>query len=176
MRPREKPELLVRIKKGTDGSAALSCTRADGSVTWQKQNGQLGAVFPQHDLTHYAIETELGYRSGFYGLVADGWELGDFAAPWPRGSIPTEAREVELLVGFFDTERRSMDQWTSAQFNDHAVRYVSAGKHARVITPPTLTDEQISRVRQARDALLARWFEVIPGEALDLEFTRRLSP
>ena len=84
--------------------------------------------------------------------------------------------EVELLVGFVDTERRSMDQWTSAQFNDHAVRYVSAGKHARVITPPTLTDEQISRVRQARDALLARWFEVIPGEALDLEFARRLSP
>ncbi len=101
-------------------------------------------------------------------------ELGDFAAPWPRGSIPAEAREVELLVGFFDTERRSMDQCTSAEFNEHAVRYVSAGKHAGVITPPTLTDEQLSRVRQARDALLARWFEVMPGEALEIEFARRL--
>lgn len=175
MRP-EKPELLIRITKGTDGSAALSCTRADGSITWQKQNGQRGAVLPQHDLTHYVIESELGYRSGFYGVVADGWKISDFAAPWPRGAIPTEAREVELLVGFFDTERRSMDQWTSTQFNEHAVRYVSAGKHAGVITPPTLTDEQISRVRQARDALLSRWFEVIPGGALEIEFSRRPGP
>ena len=172
MPPRDKPDLLIRIKKGKDGSAALSCTRADGSVTWQKQAGAYGSVFPQHDLTHYAIETELGYRSGFYGLVADGWEISDFTTPWPRGPIPNEAREVELIVGFFDTERRSMDHWTPEEFNDHAVRHVSAGKYANVLTPPQLTDEQITRVRQARDALLARWFEVAPGDALELEFLR----
>ena len=39
-------ELLVRIKKSTDGSAALSCQRADGSVTWQRQEGQQGRFFP----------------------------------------------------------------------------------------------------------------------------------
>src|SRR5205085_4529315 len=50
------PDLIIRIKKKTDGAAALSCTRADGSVTWQRQDGQLGRFFPLHDLTHFAVE------------------------------------------------------------------------------------------------------------------------
>src|SRR2546430_9090725 len=54
-------DLLIRIKKKSDGSAALSCLRADGSVTWQRQNGQQGRFFPLHDLTHYAVETVLGH-------------------------------------------------------------------------------------------------------------------
>ena len=48
--------LTIRIKKNTDGSAALSCTRADGSVTWQRQVGAQGRFFPLHDLTHSAVE------------------------------------------------------------------------------------------------------------------------
>ena len=32
-------ELTVLLKKKADGSAALSCRRADGSVTWQRQEG-----------------------------------------------------------------------------------------------------------------------------------------
>jgi len=39
-------DLVIRIKKKTDGSAALSCRRADGSVTWQRQEGQQGRFFP----------------------------------------------------------------------------------------------------------------------------------
>jgi hypothetical protein len=47
--------LTIRIKKNHDGTAVLSCTRADGSVTWQKQKGSNASFFPQHDLTHYSI-------------------------------------------------------------------------------------------------------------------------
>ena len=57
--------LTIRIKKKPDGSAALSCQRADGSVTWQRQTGPQGAFFPLHDLTHYAVETELGLEQAF---------------------------------------------------------------------------------------------------------------
>ena len=56
------PDLAIRLKRHSDGSASLTCTRADGSVTWQRQRGQLGMVFPSHDLTHFAVETALGYR------------------------------------------------------------------------------------------------------------------
>ncbi|HEY5060709.1 MAG TPA: hypothetical protein VII52_04185, partial [Gemmatimonadaceae bacterium] len=73
------PELIIRIKKKSDGSAALSCIRADGTTTWQQQNGKLGRFFPLHDLTHYAVESVLGFRNAFYGLVASGWDLADFA-------------------------------------------------------------------------------------------------
>src|SRR5207244_10961202 len=98
-------ELLIRIKKKSDGSAALSCLRADGSVTWQRQNGQQGRFFPLHDLTHYAVETVLGYAPGFYGLVAEGWDLSDFGNPCPRGPLPPQALVPEFIVGFLYQER-----------------------------------------------------------------------
>ena len=52
--------LVIAIKKKTDGSASLACRRADGTVTWQRQEGAQGRFFPRHDLTHYAVETVLG--------------------------------------------------------------------------------------------------------------------
>ena len=164
------PDLRLRLKRHSDGSASLTLTRANGTVTWQRQKGSVGLVFPPHDLTHYAVESTLGYRRGFYGLVAEGWEVSDFAAPWPRGPIPEEAREVELIVGFFDAERRSMDRWTAEAFNEHAVTYVAASKTAGKIAPPELSDEQITQVRAVRDALLGRWFALGAGEAMELEF------
>jgi len=88
--------LVIQIKKKTDGSAALSCRRGDGSVTWQRQDGQQGRFFPLHDLTHYAVETVLHHPRGFYGLVAEGWDLGDFGKPWPRGPMTVEALASEL--------------------------------------------------------------------------------
>ena len=112
------------VRRG-DGTTTLRCTRADGSVTWQTQRAPSHATFfALHDLTHYAVETTLGFRAGFYGLVADGWEITDFATPWPRGPIPEEAREVELLVGCFDEERRNITRWSAAEFNAHAAMFV----------------------------------------------------
>src|SRR5689334_5107407 len=96
------PDLVIRIKKKTDGSAALTCTRADGSVTWQRQDGQLGQFFPLHDLTHLAVEQTLGFARAFYGLLAEGWDMSDFGRPERRGMLPEEAFLAELIVGFFD--------------------------------------------------------------------------
>lgn len=39
-----------------------------------------GQVFPAHDMTHYAVETTFGYTEGFFGLVADGWDMSDWNA------------------------------------------------------------------------------------------------
>lgn len=57
--------IVIRIKKGTDGRTTLSCTRADRTTTWQRQEGGQAAFFPKHDLTHCAVETALGQRGGF---------------------------------------------------------------------------------------------------------------
>ncbi|MFL5581928.1 MAG: hypothetical protein ACJ8AO_16280 [Gemmatimonadaceae bacterium] len=170
------PELLIRIKHHPDGSASLTCVRADGSTTWQRQRGSLGLVFPQHDLTHYAVETTLGYRRGFYGLIADGWEIGDFAKPWPRGAIPVEAQEVELVVGFFDAERRRGTPMLEDELREHAERYVEAQRARHpgrsVPAPPTLSAAELERVRAKRAELLGRWFALAPGETLELPFDR----
>ena len=164
--------LAIRLKRHTDGSASLTLTRTDGSVTWQRQLGQTGNVFPPHDITHYAVETTLGYEHGFFGLVAEGWEIADFAAPWPRGPLPREAMDVELIVGLFDAEQRSGERWGARQFNEHAATFVAASKVASTLVPPVLTDDVIARVREVRDDALARWYATTAGAALELVFER----
>ncbi len=148
--------LVIQIKKKTDGSAALSCRRADGSVTWQRQEGQQGRFFPLHDLTHYAVETVLGHSRGFYGLVAEGWDLTDFGHPWPRGPLPVEALSSEQIVGFFDQERAAGTEWSAAELNAYL-------RGACVVT-----DEDLRRVREKRRELFAQWAGLPPGETLEL--------
>jgi len=159
--------LVIQIKKKTDGSAALSCRRADGSVTWQRQDGQHGRFFPLHDLTHYAVETVLRHPRGFYGLVAEGWDLTDFGNPWPRGPMPPEALASELLVGFLDHERGAGALWSAADFNASvATHYAERG----VSGAPVVTDEDLNKVRDKRRELFARWAALPAGETLELHF------
>lgn len=168
------PALRINLKRMADGSAALTCTRRDGSVIWQRQPGQRGLVFPMHDLTHYAVETVLGSRQGFFGLLAAGWEFGDFAAPWPRGPIPAEARDVEVLVGLFESERRMGGGWTSAELRAQGELYAAAQRSAgKVATMPELSDENAVRIHALLEKLLARWAATRPGETLEFAFDCR---
>ena len=160
-------DLVIQIKKKTDGSAALSCRRADGSVTWQRQEGRQGRFFPLHDLTHFAVETVLAHSRGFYGLVADGWDLTDFGKPWPRGPLPPEALASELLVGFLDAERAAGAEWPASQFNATAATYYQQhGLRGACV----VTDDGLRRVRERRRELFARWATLAPGETLELRF------
>ena len=49
--------LTIRLKKNRDGAASLSCTRPDGTVTWQRQGGTSAKNYQKHDLTHNAVES-----------------------------------------------------------------------------------------------------------------------
>ncbi len=149
-------DLVIQIKKKSDGSAALACRRADGSVTWQRQEGKQARFFPLHDLTHYAVETILGQARGFYGLVAAGWDLTDFGTPWPRGPLPIEALAMEQIVGLFDQERAAGVEWSAAEFNAHL-------RGACIVT-----DEDLRRIRERRRELFARWAALPAGETLEL--------
>lgn len=160
--------LNIRIKKNADGSAVLTCTRADGSVTWQRQLGPHGAFFPRHDLTHYAVETTLGHARSFYGLVASGWDISDFGPPWKKGPLPQQAGYAELIVGFLDTERASFTRWAAEDFNEKAVIFYRDHKIAD--PPPTLTDDDLNRIRARRSELFQRWDAVEAGNALELTF------
>jgi hypothetical protein len=160
------PELVIRIKKKTDGSAALSCLRADGSVTWQRQEGALGRFFPVHDLTHYAVETVLGHRKGFYGMVADGWDLSDFGR---RRDLPEDLDPSELIVGFFDAERAGGVEWTAEDFNEKVRLYYQ--QHG-MPGSYRLTEADLKRIRDEGQALISRWRLLPAGETLELPFQR----
>src|SRR5579862_9150992 len=109
--------MRIQITKRPDGGGVLKCTRADGSVTWQKQKETVAPFFALHDLTHFAVETTLGYRRGFFGLIAEGWDIEETGGKGKRGALPGEALEVEQLVGLFFTERAGAAIWTPAEFN-----------------------------------------------------------
>jgi hypothetical protein len=159
--------IVIRIKKGKDGRTALSCTRADGTTTWQRQLGAQAAFFPKHDLTHCAVETALGLRQGFYGLVSAGWDFSDFGSPWPRGKLPPEANISEMIVGFFDLERRIEERGIAADLNQKLAEYCAAnGLPARL----HFTEDDLARVRAKRAELFAQWDAVLPGNALEVVF------
>jgi hypothetical protein len=147
--------LRIEIAKQPDGSGVLRCARTDGSVTWQKQ-GKHAAFFALHDLTHFAVETALGYRRGFFGLIAEGWDIEDTTGKGTRGALPAEAVEVEGIVGAFDSERGSGTLWTAEEFN--------------TFCPRPLTSDDIQRVRALRASLFRQWSAIPVGQKLELTF------
>jgi hypothetical protein len=158
--------LLIRIKKGTDGRTTLSCVRPDGTSTWQRQEGGQAAFFPRHDLTHAAVESVLGFRNGFYGLVAQGWDLSDFGTPWPRGHLPAEANLSERAVAFFDRERASGVIGEVDELNQDLIAYCAENG----LTARSYDEEDLSLVRQKRGELFSKWDAVAPGETFEVEF------
>ena len=161
------PQLVIRIKKNADGRSSLSCTRPNGSTTWQSMKNAQAAFFPRHDLTHYAVETVLGHRQGFYGLVADGWDLTDFGTPWPRGRVPNESVLSEMIVGLLDLERATGQIVPAEDVNKRLRDFCSENG---LTEPRAVTDDDLWKVRQRRGELFAMWEAVTPGDALELPF------
>jgi len=156
--------VLIQLTKRADGGAVLRCRRADGSVTWQTHQGTRAAFFPSHDLTHFAVESELPGTVAFYGLVAAGWDIEDTTGKGARGPLPPEAVMVEHIVGLLDVERGSGHWMSGAEFRS---ALEDAGKPA-----PLLDDDALTRIRARRSELLARWRELAPGATLELEFSQ----
>src|SRR5438105_12967190 len=144
--------MRVQIAKKADGSGVLRCVRDDGSTAWQKQTDRHAAFFALHDLTHFAVETTLGYRRGFFGLVAEGWDFEDTTGQGARGPLPPEAAEVEGIAGLLDAERAGGIAWTVEEFNEFA-----AAKGSR-----HLTSDELARVKKRRSELFQQWSAVVP--------------
>ena len=103
------------------------------------------------------METVLGYRRGFFGLIESGWEIDDTEGKGARGPLPVEALEVESMVGLLDAERASRATWSAQDFHS-----------ARPSASRVLTDEELVNVRSRRDELFHSWAEVEPGGMLTL--------
>ena len=157
--------ITIRFKKGKDGPHSLVCTRADGTMTMQHQaNG----FFPVHDLMHYAVEKAFRYRRGFYGLIAEGWNIEDFAAPWPRGPLPPDLDPVEHVVSALSMEGATGERATAEKVNWTIAMYYE--QHAPGIAPPTITDEPLDAARAVGAQLRQKWFATPPGGSIELTF------
>jgi hypothetical protein len=159
--------MRVLLMKRTDGSSVLKCIRADGSETWQKQQGSHALFFPLHDLTHFAVETELGIGEGFFGVIAGGWSIEETGQRGVATTLPSDALFVEHVVGTLDTERASGSRWTAAEFNESLA--LKARTDGRPVPRP-LTDDELLRVRKRRAELFAQWHTLAAGGTLELHF------
>lgn len=162
--------LTLQLKKHADGRTAFSLLRADGSRTWQRQERH-ASFFAAHDLTHYAVETVLGLRGAFYGLVAQGWDFDDFLPPYPRGPLPAEALYAETLVGLLDVERGTVAHGaTLMSAEEFAAQLASKLESAKLQFTLPLDESRLQAVRSTRDALIARWQALPSGQTLELAF------
>lgn len=144
-----------------------------GTITWQKQSSRHAPFFALHDLTHFAVESSLGFQRGFYGLIAEGWEIEDTTGKGSRGRLPDEAGEAESFVGFFDSERASGTFLTADEFNQVAVTQATAATRP---APRQISSEDLARVRDLRSKLFEQWSSIAPGEALELRYDRFSPP
>src|SRR5205085_9837202 len=88
IRLRDFMRLNITLTRGKDAADVLAITRADGTKTWSRQ-AQPYLSF--HDLAHYVVEATLGMRDGFYGLLAQGWDITAFGDKSKTKDIPAEA-------------------------------------------------------------------------------------
>ncbi len=159
--------LTIRLTRKADGAIVFELRRPDGTTTWQKRAGPAAEFFAVHDLTHYAVESELGFERAFYGLVAEGWDLTDFGTPWPRGPLPPEALPAELIVGYLDTARASHEPLSAEACNEAAARYFEG---ARIPAHVAVSEDALARVRERLAALVWQWHALPPRESLELSF------
>ena len=154
--------MKIRIKKGKnrykDKPDTLTCIRDDGSVTWT----HIYPGFVIHDLTHYVVETSLGYTNAFFGLISKGYNIPEFSLPKSDRTfnIPHEAISVEPIVALLQ-----MEHWDS--FPDELIDKDSSE------LPPNVTSEQIDNMRARLNELVQKWEEMLPGECLELAYNRQ---
>jgi hypothetical protein len=165
--------VIVEFAKRKDGNTVLRCIRDDGSTTWQRNENQHARFFPLHDLVHYAVESELGFGEGFFGLLAAGWNIDETTGKSARGALPHEALEVEHFVSSFMAEWNSEAEWSASDFNAQAAAFAQARNFP---APRTLTDEELARVRHRFKELASQWRDLPDGETLRLEFPRARPP
>lgn len=160
--------LKIRFSKKRDGEASITYTRADGTATGQRSRDEF---FVYHDMGHFAVETTLGLKSAFLGLLIRGWDIGDFGTPWPKGRFPEEAASdlmlAEGLAGALD-QNRLMGMYPSADELNEAMQMSYGGNPDCPVR--ALTDAEWETIVRLRDDLAARWRALPPGGDLELTF------
>jgi hypothetical protein len=127
----------------------------------------LHPFFPVHDLTHCAVESVFGFEEAFFGLVASGWHIDDFAEPGAAGRMPLEALWTENMVGLLDLERGTGEIMSAAQFNE-VLTVALRGRRVEVFRP--VREAELTCVRSLCAELRARWDAVPPGATLEVTF------
>jgi len=165
----------ITITKGKDEDR-LDIQRQDGS--------SVTTSFPHkgpipHDFVHYAVESEIGMHTGFWGLVAAGHHPEDIQeiakaaghASAKRAEVPDD-RFVAVIQSERIVEAFEADHWSGGSGDPAGVIFMAeAGCVQSLIPlPPALDEAAVTRVRQRIADFASRWTTTAMGEAICLDW------
>lgn len=160
--------MIIQFKKNNSKPSTLTCIRADGSRTWDKMQ----VDFELHDLAHFAIETELGFTNAFYGLLAKGHNIQDFA-------LPIEQRPSELISKNLPAESLQTEHIANLLLIGHYQKNISSDlinqlkdilKENDLAFPEILTPERLKKINTHFQELILKWNALGEGETMSLIF------
>jgi hypothetical protein len=161
-------KLIAQRLGRTDKLDRLRCVRRDGSETSAAMPRQ--GILP-HDLVHYVVESGLGWRDGFLGLVAAGFDIGwtmEQAHDPANRTIADQTIHAEAVVESLQAQLWS-GAWDEALFIDG----VRGACEARGRGVPALPPGAGRTLFEQALALNARWQQVPFHGALELEMPER---
>ena len=156
--------MQIRFTKNTGKQNVIKYIRDNGTETWMYCDD----FFIRHDLSHYALEKILGYKTAFNGMLNAGMDIRDFDDKEKRTklSVTAEAWYAENLANLFLIE---IAQGAFDDFNQ--VQQTSFVSFNQQYPPIILPDEKIKEVRHHLTDLLAKWKALPSGETLELSFS-----
>ena len=185
--------MLIRFTKAKNTSKhdTLTCVRSDGSKTWWT----LPTHFAEHDMLHYIVETTLGFREAFFGLIAAGRDIDSFGTrDGKKDAYTREEGDAELIVGLLQVELSDSTlpsvltvdgvSGTAAQDDisstsgDFWTMLSLACTHRNYPLPQSLLEERsgrekMNKIRARMCDLSEQWCRLPDGGSLELSFPER---
>ncbi len=155
--------MQIRFTKNTGKQNVIKYVRDNGTETWMYGDD----FFIRHDLSHYALEKILGYKTAFNGMLNAGMDIRDFADKEKRAklSVTAEAWYAENMANLF------LIELAQGKFDDfNQVQQAAFVSFHQQYPPVTLLQATINEVRDYLSILLAQWKALPSGETLELSF------
>ncbi|MDX1477326.1 MAG: hypothetical protein R3301_06440 [Saprospiraceae bacterium] len=146
----------------------LYCIRQDGSESWSRIRPGLAL----HDLAHYVVEKAMGFRQAFFGLVDQGFEIGDFEAP--RSERPEELLPVNLPLESIQAEYLVNQLQTDDATGTDSASFLSTLQQTLnekgLPVPEGLDQHLVDLMRDQYRRLVFQWMTLSPGQVMEFSF------
>lgn len=155
--------MLIRITRHSNKPHTIKYIRDNGTETWMPADD----FFVRHDLSHYALEKILGYRTAFNGMLNNGMGIKDFEDRTKRAQIlvTDEATYAENMANLF------LGETVQGEFPDfNAVQQETYAAMKTNYAAITLPVEKIKAIRSYLRELLQQWDSLPEGNSLELTF------
>ena len=161
--------MQIILKKKLDKNSILKIIRDDGTSTWSK----LHFGMETHDLCHYAVESTLGFKNAFFGIINNGYDIGDFELPkhlrpndlQPK-NLHNEALVTEHMVNLLEVE------YLNSGLNSDFMNQLNSILNENNLTfPQKLNSVILSEIREYYNQLVLKWRDLPENESLYLKLT-----